>query len=248
MRKLFRTAAAIAALPALSTAAAAADAPPAYELAPVYSALPFSWTGFYVGGNVGGAWDRRNLTDSLFGLNLSTQNDRGAFIGGGQLGFNYQVGNVVVGVEADFEGIANTNSPSTGVSGPIFGTIQVTSNSRWLASLAGRFGLTNDNWLFYGKAGGAWVGNDSFTIVNTVTNASISGSSNTSSGWVAGAGIEWAVTPNWSIKIEYDYIGLNSQTFTAPAGGFLGGDTFTTSNPNIQMVKIGANYLFKYWY
>src|SRR5262249_52544554 len=50
----------------------------------------------------------------------------------------------------------------------------------------------------------------------------------------------------WSVKIEYDYLGLNSQTFTAPAGGFLAGDTFTTSNPNVQMVKVGANYLFKY--
>jgi outer membrane immunogenic protein len=61
-----------------------------------------------------------------------------------------------------------------------------------------------------------------------------------------GAGIEWAVAPNWSVKIEYDYLGLDSETFTAPAGTFLAGDTFATSNPNIQMVKIGANYLFKY--
>jgi opacity protein-like surface antigen len=48
------------------------------------------------------------------------------------------------------------------------------------------------------------------------------------------------------VKIEYDYLGLNSRTFTVPAGGFLAGDTFTTSNPNVQMVKVGANYLFKY--
>jgi len=48
------------------------------------------------------------------------------------------------------------------------------------------------------------------------------------------------------VKIEYDYLGLNSRTFTAPAGTFLAGDIFTTSNPNVQMVKVGANYLFKY--
>ena len=63
---------------------------------------------------------------------------------------------------------------------------------------------------------------------------------------LVGVGIEWAFAPNWSVKIEYDYLGLRSQTFTAPAGGFLAGDTFTTSNPNVQMVKVGANYLFKY--
>ena len=113
--------------------------------------------------------------------------------------------------------------------------------------MAGRFGVTNDTWLFYGKAGGGWIGRDNLTITNTVTAASITGSTNnTSSGWLVGAGIEWAVAPNWSVKIEYDYLGLDSETFTAPAGTFLAGDTFATSNPNIQMVKIGANYLFKY--
>jgi outer membrane immunogenic protein len=111
--------------------------------------------------------------------------------------------------------------------------------------LAARFGVTNDTWLFYGKAGGGWVGYDNLTV--TVTGVSITGFNNrTSSGWAAGAGIEWALAPNWSVKIEYDYIGLNSQTFTAPAGTFLAGDTFTTSNPNVQMVKVGANYLFNY--
>jgi outer membrane immunogenic protein len=80
-----------------------------------------------------------------------------------------------------------------------------------------------------------------------VTSASITGfTNNTTSGWLVGGGIEWAFAPNWSAKIEYDYLGLNNRTFTAPAGTFLAGDTFSTSNPNVQMVKVGANYLFKY--
>jgi hypothetical protein len=63
-----------------------------------------------------------------------------------------------------------------------------------------------------------------------VTAASITGSTNnTSSGWLAGAGIEWAVAPNWSVKIEYDYLRLNRETFTAPAGTFLAGDTSSLS-------------------
>ena len=53
--------------------------------------------------------------------------------------------------------------------------------------------------------------------------------------WLAGAGIEWAFAPNWSAKIEYDYLGLANRTFTLPPGGFLPGDTFTTGNPSIQM-------------
>jgi outer membrane immunogenic protein len=251
MRKLFHTGAALLVLLPMSMAANAADvtarpapyAPPP----PVYVPPPFSWTGFYIGVNVGGAWGQRNVTDSLLGLNFETGNNSGAFIGGGQLGFNYQFGSFVLGVEGDIGGLANTNNASNGVVGPGIGTILVTSNNRWIATLAGRFGVTYGYWLFYGKAGGGWIGNDDFTITNTSTGASISFSNNnTNSGWLVGAGIEWAFAPNWSMKIEYDYLGLNSQTFAVPAGPFLAGDTFTTSNPNVQMVKIGVNYLFNY--
>ena len=109
IRRLFHTAAAVAALLALSMAANAAEVgarPPVYAPPLVYVAPPFSWTGFYFGANIGGAWERRNLTDSLLGLSLSNVNDKGAFIGGGQLGFNYQFGNFVLGIEADFDGVA----------------------------------------------------------------------------------------------------------------------------------------------
>src|SRR3989442_761288 len=91
------------------------------------------------------------------------------------------------------------------------------------------------------------VGNNSFTITNVTTGASIpTSNNNTNSGWLVGAGIEWAFAPNWSAKIEYDYLGLDSRTFTVPAGVFLAGDTFTTTNPNVQMVKVGINYRFNY--
>ena len=120
MRKLFHTAAAVAALLALSIAANAAEVgarPPVYAPPPIYVAPPFSWTGFYIGPNLGGAWSQRNLTDTLLGLNLSNVNDKGAFIGGAQLGYNYQFGNFVLGIEAEFDGVASTNSPGTGVAG-----------------------------------------------------------------------------------------------------------------------------------
>ena len=248
MRKLFYTTAALSVLLATLMAANAAEVPPyARPVAPpVYLPPPFTWTGFYIGPNLGGAWSQANLTDTLLGLSLDNVNDKGAFIAGGQLGFNYQFGNFVLGVEGDFDGVANTKNASDLV-GPGIGTILVTSNNSWIATLAGRFGVTNGYWLFYGKAGGGWVGNDDFTITNTATGASITGSNNnTNSGWLVGAGIEWAFAPNWSLKIEYDYLGLNSQTFTVPAGLFLAGDTFTTSNPNFQIVKVGVNYLFNY--
>src|SRR5215471_6562236 len=143
MRKLLQTIGATAALLTLSMAANAAEVPPYPRpvAPPVYLPPPFTWTGFYIGANLGGAWGQRNLTDTLLGLSLSNVNDKGAFIGGGQLGFNYQFGNFVLGVEADFDGVATTNSPGTGVVGPAFGTVQMTSNNRWITTLAGRFGV-----------------------------------------------------------------------------------------------------------
>jgi outer membrane immunogenic protein len=224
--------------------------------APAYKALPpppaqiFTWTGFYLGGNLGGAWAQHRLTDDFFGLNFDTGSN-GAFIGGGQVGFNYEFGGgFVLGVEGEFDGAAN-NHNSVGVFVPTLkDTIAVTSNNRWISTLAARFGWAFNNVLFYGKAGGGWVGNNGFTVTDLTTGTSISGSgNNTSSGWLLGAGIEWAFLNNWTIKFEYDYLGVNSRTFIIPAGapfptGFIG-DTFA-GNRNVQEVKVGFNYLFNW--
>jgi outer membrane immunogenic protein len=236
----------------VSGSALAADMRPAP--APVYSKAPmmapaFSWTGFYIGGNLGGAWAHRDVTDSRFGLNFSNgNNNNGVFIAGGQVGGNYQINNFVVGVEGTFDWAANNNNTTTGIVVPGGNTIQVTSNDTWLSTLAARVGVAYDRVLFYGKGGGAWVGNNSFTVTNVTTGASFTGSnSNTTSGWLVGAGVEWAFANNWTLKAEYDYIGLSGRTFTIPVGSaapFALGDTFTTGSNNIQMATVGVNFLF----
>jgi outer membrane immunogenic protein len=250
MRKLLHTTAALSALLATSMAANAADvrarpapyAPPP----PVYAPPPFSWTGFYLGGNIGGAWANRDVTDPVLGVNFNNGNSNGVFIGGGQLGYNWQVNYFVLGFEWDFDGAANNNNSGT-VFIPRVGTIQVTSNNRWITTLAARFGVTNGPWLFYGKAGGGWVGSDDFTITNLTTGASITGSNNSNSGWLVGVGIEWAFAPNWSAKVEYNFLGLDDRTFIAPVGfRFLAGDPFIERNRDIQMVKVGINYRFNW--
>src|SRR5258707_5189917 len=80
---------------------------------PVYAPPPFSWTGFYLGGNIGGAWARRDVTDTFFGVNFNPGNNNGVFIGGGQLGFNWQIGWGLIGFEADFDGGPQTNNTGT---------------------------------------------------------------------------------------------------------------------------------------
>ena len=241
----------IAAALALGIAAPAFAADMPMKAAPMAPPLPiFSWTGFYIGGNIGGAWSNDRWNDTLFVTNFNNGNN-GAFIGGGQIGGNYQIGQFVIGAEWDFDWAANHNN-SAGVFIPGTGnTFAVTANNRWISTVAARFGWAVNNWMFYGKAGGGWVGSNNLTVTNLTTGVSLTcgnflnSCGNNNGGWLLGAGFEYAFTNHWTVKAEYDYLGLGNRTFVVPAGApFLAGDTFTSNNRNVQMVKIGVNYLF----
>ena len=215
----------------------------------------FSWTGFYVGGNIGGAWSRNTWTDTILLTSFNNGGNNGAFIGGGQVGVNYQVNNFVIGGEWDFDWAANHNNGS-GVVVPGGDRIAVNVNDRWITTLAARFGVAVDHWLFYGKAGGGWVGNNGLTVTDLTTGFSFTcGTASTlttncgrsTGGWLVGAGFEYAFANNWTVKLEYDYLGLGNRTFLIPATApVLAGDTFTSGNRNVQMVKVGFNYLFNW--
>jgi outer membrane immunogenic protein len=251
MSKLFRATAVLSVLVGVSAVADAADlhvkAPPRPAPPPVVVPPPFSWSGFYVGGNLGAAWSHRSLTDSRFGLQFDNGNNNATFVGGGQVGFNYQINNFVLGAEGDFDWAAKNSNTGTGVFIPTVGTIGVTSNNRWISSLAARFGVAVDRLLFYGKAGGGWVGADGFTLTNSTGASFLAASSRTDSGWLAGGGVEWAITDAWSARLEYDYLGLGNRTFTVPLGSpILPNDTFTTHNRNVQMATVGINYRFNW--
>ena len=237
-----------------SGSAWAADLPPAPAPAPRAPAAyipappPFSWTGFYIGGNIGAGFNHGNITDSINGASWGLNNN-GTFAGGGQVGGNYQFGVVVVGVEADFEWFANNNNSGGGVTftnnlGST--TLSGSNNGRWLTTVTGRLGYAFDRVLVYGKGGGAWVGSNNLTVIQVGTPNSVAfNNNNSNTGWVAGAGVEWAFFNNWTAKLEYDYVGLSNYTFTLP-GTFtpLPNDVFTSSSRNVQMVTVGVNYLF----
>jgi outer membrane immunogenic protein len=211
----------------------------------------FSWTGFYVGGNIGAAWTRNSWLDSLTFTTFNTTSS-GVFIGGGQIGGNYQIGQFVIGGEWDFDWAGNNHG--AGVSIPGVGIIAVTNNNRWITTVAARFGWAIDHWLIYGKAGGGWVGNNNLTVTNLSTNVSLTcgtfaltNCGNNTGGWLLGLGLEYAFTNNWTVKAEYDYLGLGNRTFLIPAtSAFLPNDTFTSTGRNISMLKVGFNYLFNW--
>jgi outer membrane immunogenic protein len=201
---------------------------PAYK-APPAGVLPvaYDWTGFYIGGHVGYGWAEKNWTDS-FGL-FGISHDADGFLGGGQIGFNYQIGQFVLGVEGDFSW-ADINGGTTAL-GADFNT-----NVDWTSTLTGRFGVAFDRWLVYGKAGVAWArdvySTNFYTFPGTVS------VSDTRFGWTVGAGVEYAFAPQWSAKLEYNYMDFGNEAVSF-APGFA-----TDIDQQVHAFKFGINYKF----
>ena len=218
-----------------ATQATAADLPArTYQPAPVMASV-YNWTGFYIGGNVGGVWGTGRVND--FATGAAITNTRANATGGGQIGYNYMfAGGFVLGLEGTFNW-SGRNSGTTTVTLPGGTVLNGTgSGAQWLTTFAGRMGYAADRALFYVKGGGAWL-NSSVTI-NNLTNGATYTSSNARTGFVVGGGIEYALTQNWTVKGEYDYVSANSWvTPVTPAGQF-------KLSGNIQMFTVGANYKF----
>ena len=220
-----------------------AKAPVAYAPPPVYN-----WSGFYIGGNLGAAWTNGNYSDAAGNTFNGGGTSTTQFVGGGQVGANYEFwGGAVIGVEGDFEWLPNTSNTSNTITDAAGNTASLTANNRWLATVTGRLGYAFDRVLVYGKGGAAWVGASSPAI--TINGIPFTSTGNSNMGWTAGVGVEWAFAGTWSVRAEYDYVGLQSQSFTIPAGapGIFGGDTFTGNNRNISLFLAGLNYKFGPW-
>ena len=189
---------------------------------------PYNWTGFYIGGNLGGAWSNVDL--SIVPANVPIWNKTSSgFIGGGQLGYNYQIDRLVLGAEANFDW---TSIGKTATIANLQGSVE----TRWVSTVAGRAGFAADNWLFFGKGGWAWA-DYSAKLTDLTTNQSIE-RSKTSTGWVAGGGVEYGFNRNWTVKVEYDYIGLKDWQSPSVANQSL------NVSHDVQMFTVGLNYKF----
>jgi outer membrane immunogenic protein len=254
--------------------ASAADLP--YRApAPVYAPPAFTWTGFYVGVNAGGAWGSQcsdfspyytNIPTGWVGGSCSNGNGNGAFIGGGQIGYNWQTGAFVFGLEADFNGISSRNHNSSYVLANNFGRLPAGTydfsgqrDPSYLGTVRLRFGWALDHVLFY-VTGGLAYGNTSGNVsvayyapnATTPTAYYSAGSSNNSGiGWTVGGGMEYAFTDNWTAKIEYLYANLgndngNSNGWVCNGVDCLNGVTWNGGNrrANINVMRVGVNYKF----
>lgn len=233
------------------SSAQAADLPaPVPEKA--VAAPVYNWTGFYIGGNLGVPWSGRsgttNFSDTLGSTFTAPTNIQ--LMGGGQAGVDYQFwGGTVIGAEVMFDGLASTQTSPLTATAPNSTAASIgTIDYRWLTTATGRLGYAWDRVLFYGKGGGAWVATGSPGITVGGASASLTSGNASSFGWTAGFGVEWAFFDNWSLRAEYDYIGLSNQTLTVPAGlPTFGGDVITYSDRNISMMTVAVNYKFGGW-
>ena len=238
MRRVKLALVGLAATTMLSGAALAADiSRPVYK-APPAGALPvtYDWTGFYIGGHVGYGWADKHWTDA-FGLNTSHTSD--GFLGGGQAGFNYQINQLVLGIEGDvsWANLKGGSAQTFGLAAPITSTFN--SEVDWTSTLTGRLGVAFDRWLVYGKGGVAWAG-DRYSTTRFQAPGTIAEITDTRWGWTAGAGVEYAFAPQWSAKLEYNYMDFGSQRYSFAPG------TFTDIDQQIHAVKFGINYKFGY--
>lgn len=267
------------ALAIVSAVAAQAADLPATRFAPPVASLPvFTWTGVYAGLNAGAAFSgserpRYSEGAGFVGLNPGTlsgfQRSRGqtGFVGGGQLGFNRQIGAVVLGVEADIQyaDLSRRRSgagtlPSVPAGFTDNDTLTARSRLDYLGTVRGRIGfLPTERLMVYATGGLAYGGVTTRTTYTDIgTGAFFPGGVNvipyagsrasTQVGYVAGGGIEYAFTDRLSAKIEGLYADLGSSSVTARytgTGGTGPTDTYTVREPNrFGLVRAGLNYRF----
>lgn len=208
------------------SAAQAADLPARTAPAPIIAAVPvFTWTGFYVGLNAGYGWrndDREPVflspgvgTPGLSGTLIFPGGDDGGFVGGGQVGYNYQFGSFVIGAEADIQWADTGNDqnavfvPAAGFAGTFVPGVFRNTSEDWFGTLRARVGFAIDRVLIYGTGGLAYTENDT--------------------GWVVGGGVEWALPTSWNLfgssAVTFGVEGLwlnidRGNDFSGPVGTF----------------------------
>jgi high affinity Mn2+ porin len=213
--------------------AAAADLPASMPIkAPVRAAI-YNWTGFYVGGNFGyGGGNIGSNTNSLPLEGILLPQSSTGLIAGFQAGYNRQLANrVVLGVEADTAFTSPLDQAALGRMPPA----AFNSSLDYVGTLRGRIGYAYGAWMPYITAGWAW-GHTHIGINDG--SGSIIGHYQT--GWTAGLGVEFAVSGNWSAKLEYDYIDLSSQLYDLSGYGLSNANV----DPHISLAKVGLNYRF----
>ena len=224
-------------LVAMATSASAADlAARPYTKAPPPMVAMYDWSGFYIG--VNGGWGQSRETYNWLGYSAVSANATGGTVGG-QIGYNWQAGSWVFGLEAQ----GNWADLSKSYVDPFNLAWSVGTKVDALGLFTGRVGYAWNNALFYVK-GGAAVTDRKYEFISNATGLVTAGSGySTRWGGTAGVGLEYGFAPNWSAAIEYDHIfeGRHNVGFVATATGLPLADTYS-SGGDTDLVTVRLNY------
>lgn len=250
----------------LTGAAAAADfgmrapPPPAYLM----PSPAFTWTGIYGGVNIGGAIGTTNLTSTelptpvFFGaLPFEQTLTSSGVIGGGQIGYNYQTGPLVFGIETDFQGSSLSQTSSfQGLfnnTGALIPGSNVTAKQSldWFGTVRGRAGITLNRFLVY-ASGGLIYGDISTSLLSAfgpnLATTYTGTTSNVRPGWIVGGGIAYGFTPNWSLRAEGFYFNFGNQNFVSlPIALNPPFSIATRANFSGAIGRVGLDYKFNWW-
>jgi len=187
-------------------AASAADLPSRKGpvAAPVYMPPAFTWTGFYVGANAGYGWGNVNANG------FANVGDLDGFVGGGQVGYNYQMGQFVVGAEADFQGADLSSGSNLGL---------VNVKTEYFGTVRARVGVAFDRFMPYITGGWAY-GN----VKTSIPALGFSSDRTHTGGYAVGGGLEYAFTNNLIAGVEYLYVDLGEKNILGAAGTKVGTD------------------------
>lgn len=197
-----------------------------------------NWTGFYFGGHAGLAVGQTSGETDLGGLfTINTDQAMNGALGGAHVGYNFQMGNTVLGIEGTWSALDLKGSETCVV------VLNCGRKADWLATLVGRVGFTFDRTLLYGLAGVAWSNVETDVRDNIVGILRLDGDA-THVGWVIGAGLEYALSPSITARIEYNHVDLGSEThdLDVSIGGTSLGVTLPTKvDLTMDTIKVGVS-------
>ncbi|HEY8031599.1 MAG TPA: outer membrane beta-barrel protein [Methylocella sp.] len=257
--------ASVGAIALTGSAALAADLP-SRAPPPVYLPPPplFTWTGIYIGGQVGGAWGTggRSFTafDAVTGTFVESSSgggNPGGVIGGGHIGYDYQIptwnwlssSGVVIGLEGSIDGSSLSKTTVVDLPGAFggSGTLSAHTSADIQGSIRGRLGMAWDRVLVYGTGGVAFGGITTDFELNAVDAAGVpfflqTSRSNSRTGWTVGGGIEYAVTNNWSVGVEYRYTDFGTLSREAS----LADGSFINVSRTLRENQVQARFSYKF--
>ena len=249
----------------LAGSALAADLP--VRAPPPYAPPLFTWTGFYVGVNGGVDFNRvavsrigsarwrtsgfaSDIANSNFFQGVNPNLNGTGAAGGVQIGYNYQINQIVVGAEADIDALSARKSSIIGPTAVVGGnpqTLVQSARTTYLATVRARLGLAVDRWLVF-VTGGVAFGDNKFSgsvIFNNTVPIYTGSVSRTRTGYALGGGVEYAVTNNWTVKAEYIYANLGTTSFIGAGPNAVAGYTIThRARLQENLVRVGINYKF----